>query len=107
MKFLVDAQLPPALCRWLEARGHEAEHVASLGLVAAPDETIAAHGESHGAILISKDEDFLVLRLPDRFGLLWLRCGNVTNAALSTWLDARWQHVEQLLNDGERLIELR
>jgi predicted nuclease of predicted toxin-antitoxin system len=27
MKFLVDAQLPPALCGWLEARGHEAEHV--------------------------------------------------------------------------------
>jgi predicted nuclease of predicted toxin-antitoxin system len=22
MRFLVDAQLPPALCRWLEGRGH-------------------------------------------------------------------------------------
>lgn len=26
-RFLVDAQLPPALARWLEAQGHMAEHV--------------------------------------------------------------------------------
>jgi predicted nuclease of predicted toxin-antitoxin system len=30
MKFLVDAQLPPGLCSWLEERGHEAVHVAAL-----------------------------------------------------------------------------
>ncbi len=28
MRFLVDAQLPPALARWLAANGHAAEHVA-------------------------------------------------------------------------------
>ena len=27
MRFLVDAQLPPALARWLAQEGHEAEHV--------------------------------------------------------------------------------
>jgi predicted nuclease of predicted toxin-antitoxin system len=107
MRFLIDAQLPPALCRWLEARGHEADHVASIGLIASTDAEIAAHIESTGGILISKDEDFLVLRLPDRFALLWLRCGNATNAALAQWLDQRWERVEQLLADGERLIELR
>jgi predicted nuclease of predicted toxin-antitoxin system len=32
MKFLVDAQLPPGLCRWLQARGHEAEHVGAGAL---------------------------------------------------------------------------
>jgi len=32
MRFLVDAQLPPALARTLEAGGHEAEHVADIGL---------------------------------------------------------------------------
>lgn len=76
-------------------------------MVAARDDEIAAHVEATGAILISKDEDFLPLRVPDRFGLLWLRCGNATNLALSAWLDARWARVEQLLNEGERLIELR
>ena len=107
MRFLVDAQLPPALCRWLEARGHQADHVANLGMLAAPDAEIAGYAEREQTILISKDEDFLVLRLPDRFGLLWLRCGNVTNAALGAWLDDRWSKVEQLLANGERLIELR
>lgn len=107
MRFLVDAQLPPALCRWLEARGHEAEHVASIAMIASADAEIAAHVEATDTILISKDEDFLLLRLPDRFGLLWLRCGNTTNTALSAWLAVRWERVEQLLEGGERLIELR
>jgi antitoxin VapB len=30
MKFLVDAQLPPALARWLTAKGHAAEHTDRL-----------------------------------------------------------------------------
>lgn len=30
MKFLVDAQLPPGLCGWLEDRGHAAVHVGDL-----------------------------------------------------------------------------
>jgi len=57
MKFLIDAQLPPALCRWLETRGHVAEHVASIGLLAASDRDIAAHGEAAGWFLVTKDED--------------------------------------------------
>lgn len=104
MKFLVDAQLPPALCNWLRARGHDAEHV---GREAVADAEIAQMAEEGSAILISKDEDFCRLRLPDRFALLWLRCGNVTNPALEQWLEARWEQVERWLSEGERLIELR
>ena len=107
MKFLIDAQIPPRLCRWLEERGHEAKHVHDSGLGAAPDAEIAAHAEAEGAVLVSKDEDFLILRQPDRFTFLWLRCGNTTNAALGVWLDQRWDRVEELLGAGERLIELR
>jgi predicted nuclease of predicted toxin-antitoxin system len=57
--------------------------------------------------LISKDEDFLTLRLNDQFPLLWLRCGNATNRALTAWLDERWEAVEELVRAGETLIELR
>jgi predicted nuclease of predicted toxin-antitoxin system len=32
MRFLVDAQLPPALARWLAEKGHDARHVADVGL---------------------------------------------------------------------------
>jgi len=31
MKFIVDAQLPPALARWLCEQGHQAEHVQDVG----------------------------------------------------------------------------
>jgi predicted nuclease of predicted toxin-antitoxin system len=31
MRFLIDAQLPPALARWLAERGHEAVHVVTVG----------------------------------------------------------------------------
>ena len=106
MNFLVDAQLPPALCQWLKARGHEAEHVFELGMAGATDVEVAMRAESSGTILASKDEDFLILRLPDRFALLWLRCGNATNRALAEWLEVRWEQAEAMLTKGERLVEL-
>ena len=40
MRFLVDAQLPPAPARRLEAWGHVAEHVADVGMAAAPDNRV-------------------------------------------------------------------
>jgi predicted nuclease of predicted toxin-antitoxin system len=107
MRFLVDAQLPPALCRWLRDRGHAAEHVSDIGMIAASDVAIAARAEEDGSVLVSKDEDFVVLRLPDRFALLWLRCGNATNRALMAWLEPRWGRIEALLGDGERWVEVR
>ncbi len=107
MRFLVDAQLPPGLCRWLVARGHEADHVNDLELGSAADTRIADYAVANDLILVSKDDDFLRLRLPDRFVLLWLRCGNTTNPALAHWLDLRWPRVEVLLAAGERIIELR
>lgn len=101
MKFLIDAQLPPALTGWLSTRGYAADHVATLGMVAASDRAIAALAETNGYVLVSKDEDFLLLRLPDRFGLLWLRIGNATNRALAAWLEPRWPEIERLLISGE------
>jgi predicted nuclease of predicted toxin-antitoxin system len=107
MRFLVDAQLPPALAGWLREREHEAEHVEDVGLLAATDAAIASHAETNGAVLVTKDEDFSALRLPDRFGLLWLRCGNATTRALFGWLEPRWAEIERLLTEGERVIEVR
>jgi predicted nuclease of predicted toxin-antitoxin system len=107
MKFLIDAQLPPALCGWLRERGHEAVHVFEIGMVAASDAEIAARAEADGAVLISKDEDFVTLRLPDRFALLWLRCGNASNQALVAWLEPRWVQIEPLLKGSERIVEVR
>jgi predicted nuclease of predicted toxin-antitoxin system len=107
MKYLIDAQLPPGLVRWFEGCGFEAAHVFDLGLGASGDAEIAALAEKDGYVLVSKDEDFLTLRLPDRFAVLWLRCGNTTNRALTEWMDERWERVAALLQSGERLVELR
>lgn len=107
MKFLIDAQLPPALARWLGEHGHDAIHVAAIDMVGASDADIAARAEADNAILMTKDDDFVALRLPDRFGLVWLRVGNATNPALFVWLEPRWPQIEALLISGERFVEVR
>ena len=88
----------------MRARGHDAEHVFALGMTGAPDSEIADRAVETGAILISKDEDFLASGRP-ALRFLWLRCGNMTNAALIEWLDARWAAIEEILQTGEALIE--
>ena len=107
MTLIVDAQLPPGLCIWLNARGHDATHVFDIGLGGASDIGIAERAVLDNAYIVTKDEDFLVLRLPDRFGLIWIRIGNATTRNLISWLDLRWKQVDALLISGERLIELR
>jgi predicted nuclease of predicted toxin-antitoxin system len=107
MKFLIDAQLPPALCRWLANEGHIATHVSDIGMIEATDREIAEFATTHGWIVISKDEDFLLLRLPSRFTFIWLRCGNATDRALTEWFSSRWKNVLTLLESGETLIEIR
>ena len=107
MRFLIDAQLPPALTGWLSEQAHHAEHVAAIGLLSASDTAIAAHAAKHGLVLLSKDEDFLVLRRVHPFRFVWLRCGNCTNRALINWLRARWPAALALLQSGNGLVELQ
>jgi predicted nuclease of predicted toxin-antitoxin system len=57
MRFVVDAQLPPALARWLRAQGHEAAHVSDLGMQAASDAAIWDHALASSAAIITKDQD--------------------------------------------------
>lgn len=58
MRFLVDAQLPPALARWIADEGHEAEHVGDVGMQAVPDAAIWTYAVAHAAVVVTKDEDF-------------------------------------------------
>jgi predicted nuclease of predicted toxin-antitoxin system len=48
VKFLVDAQLPPALARWLTEAGYEAQAVREIGLREADDGAIWRHAEANG-----------------------------------------------------------
>jgi hypothetical protein len=62
MRLLVDAQLPPALARWLVEQGHAAEHVHDLGLHAADDRVLWDYAVPVGAVIVTKDEDFALRR---------------------------------------------
>jgi len=78
LRFLVDAQLPPALARWIADRGHQAEHVLDVGLQAAGDTAVWEHARQEAAVIVSKDEDFvdrwLLTDAPAT--LIWIRRGN-------------------------------
>jgi predicted nuclease of predicted toxin-antitoxin system len=58
MRFLIDAQLRPALCGWFEERGFEAEHVSQRLDGQTPDLDIAARAIAQALILVTKDDDF-------------------------------------------------
>lgn len=109
MNFLVDAQLPPGLTRWLADQGHSARHVHELNLANAEDSVIWNHALTIDAIIVAKDEDFADRTARTASGpvIVWLRLGNSTNRTLFQWLEPRWPAITQLLNDGNRLIEVR
>jgi predicted nuclease of predicted toxin-antitoxin system len=109
VNFLIDSQLPPALAKWLSAQGHQATHVADLGLLADDDSKIWQHAQKEDTIIISKDEDFADrwLLSDGNVALIWIRKGNCSNRALISWLEALWPDVLRRLQQGERLIELR
>jgi len=62
MRFIVDTNLPPALSEWLIKRGHDAVHTTSVGLAAAPDLEIWRYAVQNEAVIVSKDEDFALLK---------------------------------------------
>lgn len=107
MRFLIDAQLPPALCEWFGEQGFEAEHVTQRLGGQTPDADIAACASAEGFVLVTKDDDFALRHPPESYQLVWLRCGNITNRALRGWLLARWAPLLAALNAGERLLEVR
>jgi predicted nuclease of predicted toxin-antitoxin system len=108
VKFLLDAQLPPALARWLREQGHDAQPVREAGLREAEDGAIWEHARRTGAVIVTKDEDFAARAQQQPAGpvIVWLRLGNSSNAALQAWLEPRLPGVVQLLEQGSRVVEV-
>jgi len=109
MKFIIDQQLPPALCAWLRERGHEAEHVRDVGLREALDSEIWLRAVSTGAVIVTKDEDFASRRKTVATGpaIAWLRCGNVSTRALLELLASEWAAITFELDQATAVIEVR
>lgn len=108
MKFLVDQNLPAVLAKWLEAKGHQAEHVKRLRLQEADDFAIVRHAQHTGAIVVTRDGDFRLLTrsILNPPQIVWVRFGNTTNPELIGIWEPLWPRIEQALAEGEALIEV-
>ena len=108
MRFIVDAQLPPTLARWLAQRGHEAEHVADRLLATAPDTVIWDHARSIAAVIITKDEDFAQRKILTGGGprVVWIRLPNTRRQELLAWFEKMLPAILSALERGETLVEV-
>jgi predicted nuclease of predicted toxin-antitoxin system len=109
VKFLVDANLPPAFARWLASEGHEAYHVSELGMASASDRAIWQRARDIDACIVTKDEDFVLLQALSRVGpaVVWIRIGNAVRSVLLRRLPGVWPAVISAIERGDKVIEVR
>jgi predicted nuclease of predicted toxin-antitoxin system len=109
MKFLVDANLPPKLCSWLNLHKHDARHLEDVGLLKATDSELWATAKDADRVIISKDHDFydkaLLLGPPPK--VFHIDIGNASNKKLIELIEGGWSGIERALLEGCRLISLR
>jgi predicted nuclease of predicted toxin-antitoxin system len=107
----LDAQLSPALANWITEQFTpiQAVPVRELGLRNADDREIFAQARSAGAVVMTKDRDFLHLLFeqgpPPQ--VIWLRVGNSSNQALQAVLLRTLEQALASLRDGEPWVEVR
>lgn len=109
MTVWVDARISPALAAWLHRTfAVDAHAVRDLGLREAEDPAIFAAARAAGAVVLTKGRDFVDLL--ERHGpppqIVWLTCGNTSNAYLRQILAGGWPQVAALLDAGEPLVEI-
>jgi predicted nuclease of predicted toxin-antitoxin system len=105
----IDAQLSPALAPWIaEHFKIEAFSVKYLGYRDATDRQIFHAARDAGAVVMTKDGDFL--RLLEQHGpppqILWVTLGNTSNARIKAALERTFKRAAMLLESGEALVEL-
>ena len=107
MRFLIDAQLPPALARYIETLGHIAEHVVDSGRAQASDHSIRSYAAEVTAVIVTKDEDFAVHRLLyEGPPVVWIRVGNTRRAELLGRFATEFPAIVAALERGESLVEI-
>jgi len=110
MTLWIDAQLSPAIAAWLRQHlGVDAVAVRDLGLRDASDPEIFMAARQVSAVVMTKDSDFV--HLVNAHGIppqvLWLTCGNTSNARLQLILTKTLAHALVLLATGEKIVEIR
>ncbi|MEQ1717920.1 MAG: DUF5615 family PIN-like protein [Hyphomicrobium sp.] len=109
MKFLVDTNLPPALATWLVSAGYAATHTSEVGLARATDREIWRQAAEVGAVVVTKDEDFIILKTSDPDGpcVVWVRIGNAVRRVIIERISKIWPAVVAQLESGEQIVEIR
>ncbi len=108
MRFIVDAQLPRRLARWLAARGHDVLHTLDLpDGNRTPDAAIVELAGRDNRIVVTKDADFVSSHLLTGrpASLLLVATGNMGNAELQRLLEDNVETLEDALA-SHRFIEL-
>ncbi len=105
----IDAQLSPQLASWIATTfGIESRAVRDVGLHGAKDLRIFQAAREAQAVVMTKDSDFLTLL--DRLGpppaIVWVTCGNTSNAHLKQILQGSLPKALSLLRQGEPLVEI-
>ena len=109
MTIWVDAHLSPAIATWISTTLEiEAVALRDLGLRDAEDTEIFQVAKAQRAILMTKDSNFvdLVERLGSPPQIIWLTCGNTSNARLREILSETLSRALELLAAGETLVEI-
>lgn len=105
----IDAQLSPAIANWLtQTFAVTAVPLRDLGLRDATDRAIFLAARREGAFVMTKDSDFV--RLLKDLGsppqVIWIKCGNTSNANLKRILESRLPRALEFLRLGEALVEI-
>ena len=108
-KIWIDAQLSPALAPWLTREfSVQAVSVRQLGLRGAKDRAIFNAAREANVVVMTKDADFPVLL--QQFGpppaVIWVRCGNTSNAYLKRLLREAFRTAMAMIDAGEPLVEI-
>jgi len=109
MTIWVDAQMSPSIAAWVSSTfGVTAAAVRDLGLRDAKDQEIFQAARRDQTTVMTKDSDFVLLL--ERFGpppqVIWVTCGNTSNARLKQILTDTLPRALELLKSGEKLVEI-
>jgi predicted nuclease of predicted toxin-antitoxin system len=109
MKLWLDAQLSPALAKWMSLELNvEAVAVRDLGLRDAKDTEIFQQAKKADVVMMTKDSDFVILL--ERYGppprVLWITCGNTSNQRMQQILRLQLSQAVALFDAGEALVEI-
>lgn len=104
MKFLVDAQLPVRLAKFLQVKGYDTLHTRDLPQQnATSDTTINDISIEQERIVITKDADFVdsFLTVQKPFKLLLVSTGNIRNVELEKIFNDNLSALISLMQDNE------